>query len=226
MVSSQQIYSKDQKAYYGDVSQNLNKDLTNYNVIPKTFSDANSRYQNKNIYKKDQQPYYGTGEQFKVISNAPTDKVAVPIEMKELTYTFPDEKNIKTLENTLNNINGKESLNSISLSGKYMKDPNAYYDPTLYDKKMKSSIIIETINNMKEDLKNDIKSTGQVFTEENFPIKTKIQNLANANKEDTNNMIAESYYYDVNKNSKMKIIKKLFLIIILIKNYFRFHISF
>lgn len=191
------VYDKDKKAYYGDISQPQNTASQGYTVTPKS-ADANSRYLNKVIYQKDQKPYYGNDREFKVLSNAPTDKVAVPIEMKDMTYTFPDQKNIKTLEQKLTEINSKESLNSISLTGKYMKDPNAYYDPTLPEKAAKTATIVETINTMKKDLTYD----GPVFTEENFPVKTKIQNIANASKEATNNLIADSYHYDVNRNRK------------------------
>lgn len=191
------IYDKDPQAYYGIVSQPNKATEQAYTVTPKS-ADANSRYQNKVIYQKDQKPYYGNDRDFKVLSNAPTDKVAVPIEMKDITYTFPDVKNIRTLEQKLNQINAKESINSVSLSGKYMKDSTAYYDPTLNDKAAKTATIVETINNMKKDLTYD----GPVFTEENFPVKTKIQNIANASKEATNNLISDSYFYDVNRNRK------------------------
>jgi hypothetical protein len=190
------IYNKDPKAYYGHISQPKLDQA--YNLIPKS-SDANSRYQNKVIYQKDQKPYYGNDRDFKLISNAPTDKISVPIEIKDIIYTFPNEKNISTLEQKLIKINAKESLNSISMSGKYMKDPNAYYDPTLNDKAAETANIVETINNMKKELTYD----GPIFTEENFPVKTKVQNIANASKEATNKFIADSYHYDVNKNRKI-----------------------
>ena len=75
-----------------------------------------------------------------------------------------------------------------------MKDPTAYYDPTTYDKAVKSATIVETIENMKKEMKT-MNTGGPVFTEENFPVKTKIQNIKNASREDTNNMIADSYYF-------------------------------
>lgn len=206
-----EVYPNDPKPYYGGQTQEVfqNKKFT---LTPKNFADANSRYENKNIYKKDQRPYYGIGEEFKIISNAPNDKVAVPIELKELTYTFADNKNIKSLEQSLEKINGKESLNNISTSGKYMKDPRPYYDAGAYDRAVKTNKIIETIKNFKEDLKNT--SNQPVFTEENFPVKTKVQNIINASKEDSNNLIANSYYYDVNRKSKFYsiILSLIFLI--------------
>jgi len=190
------IYNKDPKAYYGHISQPKSDQA--YNLIAKS-SDANGRYQNKVIYQKDQKPYYGNDRDFKLISNAPTDKISVPIEIKDIIYTFPNEKNISTLEQKLIKINAKESLNSISMSGKYMKDPNAYYDPTLYNKAAETANIVETINIMKKELTYD----GPIFTEENFPVKTKVQNIANASKEATNKFIADSYHYDINRNRKI-----------------------
>jgi len=198
MVSSQSIYEKDPKAYYGE-ARTPTQNQQGYSITPRIYSaEANSRYENKAIYQKDQAAYYGNGEQYKVITNAPIDKIAIPIEMKDMTYTFPDPKNIRVLEQTLNKINGKEDINSVSMTGKYMKDPVAYYDPTLVDKAEKTANIVETIINMKKDLTYE----GPVFTEENYSLKTKIQNIKNANKEDVNELIANSYYYDVNRNRK------------------------
>jgi len=195
-MPSQGIYDKDSKPYYGGDSLTQTNN-SGYTVIPKIFTEANNRYGKNNIYQKDQQPYYGTGEPFKVISNAPTDRIPVAIEMKDLTQTFPDQNNIRILENALNQINAKESLNSISMTGKYMKDAKPYYDPTTEEKAMKSAAIIESINRMKAEMTYD----GPVFTEENFPVKTKVQNYANFNKEDTNEFIANSYHYPVDLNS-------------------------
>lgn len=197
MLSSQSIYEKDTKAYYGEAPKPA-ANSQGYTVTPRVYSpEGNSRYENKNIYKLDQGPYYGTGEDYKVITNSPKSKLRVPIEMKDMTYTFPDPKNIRALEQTLNKINEREDINRVSLTGKYMKDPVAYYDPTLNEKATKSAEIVETISNMKKDLTYD----GPVFTEENFLVKTKIQNIKNANKEDVNSLIANNYYYEVNRNS-------------------------
>jgi len=202
ILSSSSINEKDPKPYYGGspkVGEYQHQGSNSYNVIPKILSpEASSRYLNKNIYKNDKAPYYGVAEQFKVIMNHPKDKLAVPIEMKDMTYTFPDPANIRILEQTLSKINGKEDINIVAATGKYMKDPTAYYDPTLYDKAEKSAVIVETINNMKKDLTYD----GPVFTEENYPLRSKIQNVNNANKEDVNELIANNYYYDVNRNRK------------------------
>jgi len=46
---------------------------------------------------------------------------------------------------------------------------------------------------------------GPVFTEENFTVKTKIQNYPNLNREATNEFIKNSYYYDAKgKEGKIK----------------------
>jgi hypothetical protein len=49
---------------------------------------------------------------------------------------------------------------------------------------------------MKNEINENKKLSGPVFTEENFAVKTKIQNYSNLNREATNDMIAKSYYYD------------------------------
>lgn len=59
---------------------------------------------------------------------------------------------------------------------------------------------------------------GPVFTEENYKKKTKIQNYPNLNRESTNELIANSYYYEVKgKEGKFFYIK--FLINTLLQLY-------
>jgi hypothetical protein len=188
------IYENDTKAYYGGDSPVAAN--SGNNVTQRDFSEANSRYADKGIYSLDQAPYYGTGQDYKVLSSTPNDKINVSVELKELTDTYADEKNIKILENNLKNLTQKESLNSVSLSGKYIKDSAPYYDPSADEKNTKASQIAQTIENMKSEINENKSKQGPVFTEENFSVKTKIQNYANLNRESTNDFIANSYYYD------------------------------
>ena len=92
----------------------------------------------------------------------------------------------------------KESLNSITASGKYFKDPAPYYDPSAEEHSQKISQTKDIIENMQNQL-NSKSLQGPVFTEENFTVKTKIQNYSNLNREATNEFIKNSYYYDANK---------------------------
>ena len=192
-MTGAKIYEKDTKPYYGGDSPVA---ANGGNNAPRDFSEANSRYADKSIYSLDQEPYYGTGRDYKVLSNTPNDKINVSVELKELTDTYADEKNIKILENNLQKLTEKESLNSVSLSGKYIKDSAPYYDPSADEKNTKASQIAQTIENMKSEINENKKLQGPVFTEENFSVKTKIQNYANLNREATNDFITNSYYYD------------------------------
>ena len=154
--------------------------------------EANDRYKGKDIYQMDQRPYYGVDDEYKKLSNRPKGMIPVSIDLKDLKNTFPDKKNIQILEDELKNIKEKESLNSITLSGKYFNDPAPYYDPTASEKAEK----IEEISNTIEDMKNELNKNEnpEIFTEENFKVTTKIQNYSNSNRESTNEFIKNSYY--------------------------------
>lgn len=193
-MTNAKVYEADTKPYYGGEVPAAAKD-GEFNVSPKIYPEANNRYLGKDIYKLDQKPYYGTGRDYKVLSNAPQGQKHVPIELNDLKNTFPDPKNIKVLEKELKKITEKESLNSVSMSGKYIPDPAPYYDPSAEEKAMKAAQITNTINNMRVELSKE-NQKGPVFTEENFKVKTKIQNYANLNREATNEFIKNSYYYD------------------------------
>ena len=192
-MAGAKYYEKDPEPYYGGDSKALEQGGDG--VTLKNMPEAMNRYDKKSIYTYDQAPYYGTGQDYKVLSNTPKDKVNVAIEIRELTDTYADEKNINILQNKLEKLTQKESLNSVSLSGKYFKDPAPYYDPSAEEKKEKVNQISSTIDNMQSEIRNK-NLQGPVFTEENFQVKTKIQNYPNLNRESTNEFIKNSYYYD------------------------------
>jgi len=194
--SHTKVYEKDTRAYYGEEEKPVEVDAR-LTPAPKQ-SAANNRYLNKNIYMLDQAPYYGTGRDYKTLSNTPKDSINVGIEIKELTDTYADEKNINILQTKLQKMTEKESLNTIAMSGKYFKDPAPYYDPAAEEHREKIQNTKDIIENMQNQLTNK-NLQGPVFTEENFTIKTKIQNYANLNREATNEMIKNSYYYNANK---------------------------
>ena len=51
-----------------------------------------------------------------------------------------------------------------------------------------------------EKIKEGLIDKNVEYVEENFKVKTNIQNYQNANKENTNEMIRESYYYEPKGN--------------------------
>ena len=142
------LYEKDPNQYYP--YQNPDTQRSYAPPIPKQEAAFN-RYTNS-VYKPDPRPYYGITSDYRVISNYPTDRVAVPVEIADLTETHATMKNLQTLEHKLNSIDKRESLSSASISGKYMADPYPYYDPTVPEKEKAKSYLKETIDNMKEEL--------------------------------------------------------------------------
>jgi len=202
------LYEKDQKAYYNadSLAAGENKKSTN-EIKEQNSKDAYERYHNKVVYQKDQRPYYSPTPEYQVFSNAPKDKILTPIELKDdLLSTVSTYENLRNLEQNLVSLTKKEDLNSISMSGKYMRDPEPYYDAGALSRNEKKQVISQAIEKIKEGL---IDKTVD-YQEENFKVKTQVQNYQNANKENTNNMIRDSYSYDVigifiyffNKNKK------------------------
>lgn len=193
MVSSMKVYEKDQQAYYNAYSLGAGASKKSQDEINERNSkDAYSRYLNKVIYQKDQRPYYSPTPEYQVFSNAPKDRIVTPIELKDdLLSTASTYENLRNLEKNLLALDKKEDINSVSLSGKYMKDPEPYYDAGALGRNEQKQIISQAIEKVKEGLIDN----SVDYVEENYKVSTKIQNYQNANKENTNAMISESYYY-------------------------------
>lgn len=113
--------------------------------------------------------------------------------------TFASEKNINEIENNLKAVEKEESLNSISLSGKYMKDPKPYYDASKFDKNNKKVTIVESLEKLRKELIN----TGPVLRQENFPFTNIIQNIQNSYEGETNDLTSDSNFIPVNLNSNI-----------------------
>ncbi len=193
MVDSMKLYEKDKKAYYNaySLSATTNRKQTN-EINEKNSKDAYQRYLNKVIYKKDPRPYYSPTPEYQLFSNAPKDIIVTPIEFRDdLLNTAATYDNLRKLQKNFVALNKKEDINSVSLSGKYVKDPEPYYDAGAQGRIEKKQVLAQAIENIKQGL---IDKTVD-YVEENFKVKTKIQNYQNANKENTNSMISESYYY-------------------------------
>lgn len=185
------IYEKDQNAYYNGDSLSISQ--KNAPINEANSKDANERYLTNYIYKKDQRPYYSPTPEYNIIKRGPNDKIITPIELKDdLLDTASTYENLRNLEKTLNNLNKKEDLNSISLSGKYMRDPKAYYDAGEYGRNLKKQSISEAIDKIKGGLYDN----SVDYSEENYKEHTQIQNYQNFNREHTNEFIENTYYYD------------------------------
>jgi hypothetical protein len=191
------LYEKDPKAYYPYDNPNIQRTVSTPRVNP----EAKMRYGTNSVYQLDQKPYYGSNGDYRVIYDMPKDKLAVPIQFGDLTRTHADENNIKKLENELDNLNRGEDLNNVTLTGKYLKDSTAYYDPTLPEKRFKKAQLVETINEMKEALLHPNKPEFQTVLESKRYGPPKVQNYVNKNKEETNDFINRSYYYPIQKDA-------------------------
>jgi hypothetical protein len=194
MRDKMNIYEKDKNAYYNANTIARKENDENMKNKLEYSKYANQRYVNS-IYKKDSAPYYSPTGEFRIFSNKPSDKLLIPIEIKDLTDQTPSIENLKNLEKTVEDLEKSENINNLSSSNKYVKDPKAYYDPSYQDKLEKKIQIKKAIQKVRSNLIDQKHN----FTEENFKIETKIENYKNTNKENTNELIGESYYYDLEK---------------------------
>ncbi len=156
---------------------------------------AYDRYTNRNIYYEDNPTYYGPDTENNIIGNnhIPKDKVIVSIEMRDdILTTFPSFENLKVLKNKFDELNHRKSIKNILLTGKYQRDPEAYYDPGRENREIEKLNILKNIQKVEEGLIDK----NITYETENYYNKTKIQNSLNGYKEHFNEMIAESYYYN------------------------------
>lgn len=151
------------------------------------------------VYAKDKKPYYGQTGEFRIINKVPQDKITVPIQLADLTNFYPDQSNLRILQNRLNNISQKESVSKIASSGAYVKDPQAYYDPSANENVLKQAVLAQTIIKMKQKI-DDAQTVA--IKEEVVNVRPYVQNYENSNKEDSNEFIGKNLYYPVGKNEK------------------------
>jgi len=79
----------------------------------------------------------------------------------------------------------------------YFKDAKAYYDPTMLDKQALRAKLQKQIRELTIEMSSD-KPTLIVGTVKSS---VSIQNFVNTNKEETNEFIAKSYHYDVDRST-------------------------
>lgn len=192
LMRNGEVYSKDSNAYYPYVKE---KNLFIGPPPPKRRNYPNS------VYPLDQKPYYGPSDPYRLILNMPKDRVAVPIQLGDLTKTHASETNLKRMENELAMMDAPEPWVNINKSGTYLRDPKPYYDPTVPEKEMYKTKLKESIENMREDLLHpNLPDLSKSFKRINAS--PMIQNYVNSNKEETNELIANSYYYPIKKDGK------------------------
>jgi len=118
-----------------------------------------------------------------------------------LEERLPTVKNIRELTKQLNHLNEriegpKYMTHDTKGRAVYFKDPKAYYDPSLADKMRMKNKLQRNINELRSELNSNYRPTLIIGKAK---ASVKIQNFVNHNKEETNEFIAKSYYYPVNK---------------------------
>jgi hypothetical protein len=177
-------YNKDPSPYYPYHNNS-------FDVIPQHQRYVKTQQPKPNPYYLDKQPYYGPTEEYRINSYIP-DGVSVPIIMGDVTDTHATDTNLQTLQNKLNELDSSKVQNPVE-AGKYMKDPEPYYDPTHDEVERQKDYLSSAIADIKAEL-----SKAQTMPKLEVGFKKgviKVQNKANANVEDTNEYIANNLWY-------------------------------
>ena len=198
---STELYAKDKSAYYPFVNPDKGPTLAPKVDIPV--------YDRPPKYEKDQNAYYNPVGPFKII---PLVKIGteVPIVLDTLKDKFPSQQNVKDLTQELKSIKARDDIaqdiNAIYQKGIYLKDPKAYYDPTVEDTVETVNKITQTIDTMNKELNKNLKDevTAQLGT---IKIHPEVQNSMNAERETRSLMVKENYYTEVTKDKNGKTVE-------------------
>lgn len=210
---NKKVYEKDSRPYYGkDILDNINK-----NIDYVTVSSNKPKQKYDNIYPNDRMPYYGPinneNQSIKFLNNGPKDKFLTPIEIKDLSDIIDSEENKKRLEKEIVDINNSYDVNRDEV---YRRDPRAYYDPSMKSKEQRKEVLKGAIDQISKDL---ILQQPE-FTEENFKVKTNLQNYNNLNLEKDNKYIIDNYWSETKENENSKFYNELKKLIFFFIKYF------
>jgi len=160
-----------------------------------------NRYTNQ-LYPLDKVPYYSPSKPYRAILNGGGDHFKTPAKLGDLDKTLPTQSNINELKKQLDKLNDyiegpKYMTHDAQGREVYFKDPKAYYDPTLDDKRARKVQLQSQIRHLTNEI-NSNKPTLIVGTKKSS---VKIQNFVNTNSEETSEFIGKSYYYDVDRST-------------------------
>ena len=192
------IYQNDNKPYYDPTKPQQAEYKTK---IPNQVA-AKNRYIN-NIYPLDTVPYYSPSKPYRAIVNGAGDHFLIPAKLEELEEREASEKNIKELKKQLEVLNRSiEGPKFMTQDTKgrdvYIKDAGAYYDPTLADKRAKKASLQAQIASLTKEM--NAREVPQLIIGM-MKSNVTVQNFVNTNKEETNEFIAQSYYYPVDRRN-------------------------
>jgi hypothetical protein len=150
---------------------------------------------NPKIYPADPNPYYGRERPKRFRSDLLKDTVSVDIDLADLSYTFPSTKNLRRLEAELERLQ-TESKRTNAYGKKLSDADESYYDPTRQGREARIQILKKRIAQMDYDLSHNFKPDIS-FEKEN--VNPNVQNPTNADREGSNQFVADSYFYPVDK---------------------------
>lgn len=148
-------------------------------------------------------PYYGPSKPFRAIVNGAGDHFSIPAKLAELEEREASAKNIAELKNQLSMLNkwieGPKYMTEDTKGREvYFKDAGAYYDPTMPDKLAKKASLQALIASLEQEMKSQ---EVPALIIGKMKANVKVQNFVNTNKEETNEFIAKSYYYPVDRST-------------------------
>lgn len=191
------LYTKDTAPYYDPTKPQARpiKKIPNQAI-------ALQRYTNQ-LYPLDKEAYYGPSNAFRPIVTGAADHFLVPSKLGEIEQRVATQKNIDELKKQLNKLNdwieGPKYMTKDTQGREvYQHDAKAYYDPTLNDKLAQKASLQKQIRELTNELNDPEKPTliiGKVKSS------VQIQNRGNTNREETNEFIANSYYYPVDRRT-------------------------
>jgi hypothetical protein len=147
-------------------------------------------------YPNDPIPYYGADYIKKFQSNLARDNLVVPVDLRDVSKTFPSPKNVRLLEAKLKSLIGCNQPNCDS-PGVYDYDKRAYYDPTQLDTQNNIEYIKHTIDEMNASMRQSYQP-DLMFVKDS--LRPRIQNQKNSEREASNKFVADSYFYPVDRN--------------------------
>lgn len=135
------------------------------------------------VYGKDRAAYYNPIPEVTLI-NVPSLGKQVPVEFKDLTESFPSDKNLAILKDRLNAL-----LNSSNQSARN----KVYFDPTALDGLDEIGSLKKKIQEMEDDLNSKIKAQVTIELEKKMQ-KIEVQNNQNSNAELVDKFIKNNFY--------------------------------
>jgi hypothetical protein len=191
------LYTNDTAPYYDPTKPQAapKKTIPNQQV-------ALNRYTNQ-IYQNDKVPYYSPTSPYRTYKTGGEGLVRTKIIMGNLEERNASQANIDELKKQYAKLEQNDAPKYLTHDAKgreaYFKDSAAYYDPTRMDKEIRKKTLRSNIINLTKELNSAANAVPLVVGVKKMTIHS--QNFINNNREETNEFIAKSYHYDVDRST-------------------------